>query len=612
MKRTILPAILAVAFAFSCEYANEKQYFKDVPPADLRDVTIELPGNENDTLFIYKSSTVSYRALVGDRQMLSFQVLLNDTDLSSGMVGNGSFPIYVYQFPTGYYTLRLRMTFQTGSGSLADKIGMETSTLEKKWVVYIDTSPPTAVNFVSVGPSNGMLEVHWNKYPFRNFDFYQLTKYCYDDVNNYYQPCWSKTIADRETTSLRDSTFIGGKVKYAIQVNMEYQSSPVSEAAYEWVYTPSPKTKWINKTQVKVSWQKPPLPLENAFFSYTLLGEDFGTPITRTDINDTTYIFTPPVAFGSEAYITVATHPYGEGSYGYRSGTSYVFIGDRFPLFQYNSVVYNAALDRYLAVVTDEFPFYGNRLVTINPATYAVEKSLHLGYNVLNFTISDNGQYLYVYFEQNVLKRIDPATLTEQQSYSLYSLDNRDLYSVGRLSVSNNNRLTVTDYALNAVIDMDTFTAIQKKAMNRDLLISPSGNFLLEGGAIWKWDGAQYVQVATVVGGVLDAVFKGDDKLIAFYRGTARITDLSTLTLDRSILLEIIYPRYDPKSNLIGGFTDVTPDKNFMLYSLNQNEPVATFPVANVSTYYGNTIVLVNNKLISSTGFIQSLSYFYP
>jgi hypothetical protein len=160
---------------------------------------------------------------------------------------------------------------------------------------------------------------------------------------------------------------------------------------------------------------------------------------------------------------------------------------------------------------------------------------------------------------------------------------------------------------------MNTFTPIWETVPKTNLQSSASGNFLLNGDALWEWNGTQYNNVATMVRGATSAIFKGDDKMFLFYQDNAQpafsVIDLQTLTLERSVPIEIRYPRYDVKSNLIGGFTNASM---FTLYSPLQNTAVATFRVSYAAPDMGIYLILVNNNIISSTGFIQPLSFFYP
>lgn len=604
LSKRNLGVLALLLMLFSCVYEPTDEYFKEIEKANTDDVTFELT-DVTDTIYVYQTTHLGYSAVLGDHRLKIIRVWMGQT-LVHYSEQPSTITIDPAHFESGTYKLRVEIETAGGTNSLADIMNKESVTINinKQWVVIIDKEAPAAVHFTSIADNgHGQLELKWEAYKKFNFQSYELTKFCYDSFNQYYSWSWSQQIDHADATSMIDSSFVGGKVKYVISVKAANQQSASDSRELEMPYNLDVQSSWTSTSDIKVSWRKPNLHGSLGSYELTFYPDDDQRRLVVTNVNDTTITFDAKLKFPSWKIIRVEAKP--KLAYGYLSsayGQTDVILGKIFPFHRKYTLVYNAVLNKYFAAgyVNNE-----SAVVSINPDTYEVEHSFPSQQG--SFGISPNGQYFYV-LSGYTLSRLDPNDFSVLDTYEVTS--NYDPYYPWEMKVSNNNRMIAGSAIGSSVWDMNTFTRIQEFNSNYLATISPDGKFLFGYQNLFKFNGVDYSYDGSLDELGSRADFTNDNKLISYSYGTIRIFDLNTMSLVRSILSEASgYVSFDQKSGLIGGFSGDHGPKFYYIFSVNQNAAIKEFAIGNVDASE-TSMVLLNNQIICSCGNGVPLSHY--
>ena len=611
MKKLSFGLIVGLGCLFSCDSEPEKEYFKEVPPPTLNGVTIALTGNEGDTILVLASQKFSVTKYIGNRKPLGANLKLDGKPIP--LYNDGTFNIDTYDYPDGYYVLDLVIATTSGSGSLSDKLEGEVQTFQRKWVVHIDTSAPPAISFVEIKPVNGLLEMRWEQYPKSDFGRYGVTKYCYNVQYQWYQVCWTKKLSRREMTTLRDSTFMTGKVKYAIWVEQTVtgKSGSPTQKEYELLYDPALKAEWVNSTDVKLTWRK--APLSGNFDSYSVaLGNSADANAEIKTVSDTVFVYKPKTLFGGQASLSMAVHPARPLDMGAKepvAATTFV-KGNPFPKFVWSHLEYNAVLNKYFGAQKNGT---GVDFVRLD-AAYHIEQVFHMT-SSYEFALSENGKYLYVSnYDIDGFSRLDPLTFEVLGDYKFRDIDTPPSGAfLGRaMTVSNNNRLTLKNTYGCYVMNMDDFSKIESFSPDyySDIIISPEGDKMFYGGKLYTWNGTHFVPTG-YSNNSYPFQFLGNDRFLFRRTGAVDVINLVSLVTERSFAVNADYFRYDPQSELLTfGAVQSTADVLY-LYRLDQDAPVSVIPIADINRGNDEIVMPLNNALISSKGFVLPLSDYY-
>lgn len=598
-------ALLMLMLLLSCEYESHETYFKDIPEPDLSNLSINLSNDTNDTLYLFGKTQLNYSAFLNGRTTYATYVYVDDFHVATLQNNRTSFTLNAEEYEEGQHIIKLEIYASAGTGSLADVAGAEQLILTGQWLAYIDRSPPDNVDFSSVGIEDGRMTVHWTRYQKFNFGAYMLEKQYWNAPYNMYSTCWQKEITDKDLTSLTDSTYLSGKIRYRIRVKAGELFGDYTVKEFEYVYDPALQFEWIDREQVRVTWRKPRI--ADSFQQY----ETYLAPTTRnviTSLADTVVVLTPDLAFGQRVSFTLTVKPKGGRCEAWTQAHQHIYMGNDFAPFTGNKISYCKEIDQYF---TRQYTGDDYELVRINGSTNKVEDSMLIDGE---FSVSQNGKYLYITYD-NVLRQLDPMTFSVLKTYNLYELS--DVYTTvaANLAVSDNNRLSFATYDSSYVVEMPEFKVLYRAARDYGIGMSPSGNTLVSNGKVWNWDGTAFISKHNFTD-AFDAVLKDDETLIKiYYRDKISIQNLSTYQ-ETSIPLQenadVI--AYDPESDLIGyaqessGYDRTT---TFHLIDI-QARSVKQFPVAQLDNHRGEHIFLINNQILCSQGSSIPLSYYYP
>ena len=608
--RSIAVTVTILILLFACDYEPTGENFVVKPQPDATGLSVELTDT-SDTLFVFGNAEIRYSSITKNKSVLWFRASLNGEQFGTHNQGSASVFLYTLGLSNGCYPLRIELILSSGTGSLAEVRGMEELHVERNYVVCVDNAQPDPVEITSIRHTDGTLELVWEKYKKQNFQKYRIFKLSYNMAYHYFENHWLKEITEPETTSLRDSTFIGGKVKYVITVVAADKESYPAEKEFEDPYDINPTWQWGDKTNGTVTWRK--TRYYKNFTSYTVsFNNGIGDPrlFTLTNVNDTTITLDSELIFSVGARATVIAYPvridnyHYDYVYGHAEG---IHLGKTFPWYFYpdpyiDQTTYNPSLGKYFAL----YHYEQTQLIRINGTTNNVEQNFVVPPGG-NFHLSDNGQYLYV-MQGDEFTRINPSTFSIIQSYNVSSLCGSNGGSNWQSSLSGSNRLALTYINGSFVLDMNSFSIVQQWPYDgKTIQISPTGTYVIRGNEILKWNSTQYVSVGNV-GGTRKRIFvENDSKVLLDKIDRVEVLNLTTMSVERTITLEGGYNlRYDPTSGLLGGYTDPFSGGplRFYLYNLNSNTKIKDFPVAGY-------MVLLNSSLVAP-GSILPISFYYP
>jgi hypothetical protein len=600
VRKYIYP-LLIVAAGTSCDYEPDSTHFVNIPPPNTTGVTIDL-NNSGDTISVFQSTLLHYTADVGAREIYEIVVYFDNTVITSFSQHEAAFYLSSQNYPDGQYALRIEMFTSSGTHSLADVMRSEKIKVVREWVAYIDRTPPQPVQFTRIDVVDGTLRLEWDRYKQHNFQAYELRKYRYSPYWGTYTLCWTASITDQRVITTNDYTFMGGEVRYEIQILAGDQSSPPSQEDFAYVYNPAITYTWLNQQEVQVTWRKAPLYKNFTMYSATVFGQPFEY-FNYTSINDTAFVFQPNVNFGSIRSAVLNVHGASTDEINAQRSTTDISVGKLFPSFYGKEISYNTSLDKYFAIQYVQEPNFN--LVRINGSTLEAEQTLPAQHGAMG--ISENGQYLYLQTD-NGLSRLDPLTFDELGHYNTTGY---------RVAVSNNNLVGLSRIDGSSLIKMPENTIV-KSSTNQRIALSPSGKYILMGSELFEWDGTELVLQGTIdVDGFYFGIFKGDEKLILVYVDAIKVVDIETMAIENTISNASSYSQtivYDPVYDLIGRFEQIGYGETgtYYLYKPDNPNVVKTFTIGQNAVSYSIYHVLLNGHLLCSTGFIAPLSYFYP
>lgn len=573
-------------------------------PPGAEDVGILLP-KEGDTLYMFTRTQLQYDLNLGAEIPVGLEVFLNDVPVTAVSPQEYAFYVDPRTLPTGFYPLRLELTTTGGTGSLADRSGLEMQKVKKEWVIYMDKTAPEKVVFKDIYPESGTLMLSWTTYPEKNFQAYEIRKFCYDEVYEKYHPCDTLTVTRLLTTQIADSSFVGGKALYKIRVYGSDQYSAYSEKEYTFEYDPDFKWRWLTEKDIAFSWE--PNPFYNNIKQYEFNQRYTNGSSINQHFGDTLHYYS--FEFGEMIQYELKVVAKSAEERNDQIFYTDVYKGEKVPRALANST-YRKSTDKYYFLQTN---WYGrtDTLFMFHGQTNEFEKKLVLGAES-GFTISPNGKWAYVAYDDQLL-HIDPSTLTVLQSYSIADLPGVDpsINEYYSLVVNNGNFLTMQLNSGYVVVDMSSFT-IQHNTFDKIDMVSPDGNTLYKEGISYSWNGREYLPAGPFykTEKLRAMVQFAEDSIVLWYTDTFKIIDAQSGSEIKSVILNFDWTRenivsYDPVNHLLGQYFKQNNSNltEFEVLNLATDE-VRTILVADSRTY---SFKILNNKLICSKGYQYSL-----
>jgi len=234
LKQGILSSIfLITAFSFSSCIYDPPDRITEIssdftPPDYVISQTIDF---DKDTLYAWNKTNFNFSFASSDQAIYAviFDFLGKTLSFENA---SGSFVVDPAGFQSGSYTLTCKVFVHSGTGSLADHLGAEGFVYKKDFVLILEGPGNANTGFTHVTIENGFLKIHWRKFDRPYFDSYTIN--VSDSALSHY---FSRTIHDVNVTSLTDSSYVGGTVKFNLLVNCRDENGyPVNLGSHWFTY----------------------------------------------------------------------------------------------------------------------------------------------------------------------------------------------------------------------------------------------------------------------------------------------------------------------------------------------------------------------------------------
>ena len=287
MKK-ILYILIAVSLFSSCEYEPSGNNFIELtPPDDFIAVNISLNDvDPADTIYVFQDTRISIR-INSEKTLKQAVALLNGKEYY--LSNSSDFIIRRNELNEGVYKLTVNAVFSSGTGSLAEMMGMEGYIGEMSWNIRIMPDPASCFTVDYRLNDDGFLELYWeNIIPEDAIKEYVVRPPYYTQENIH-------IIDNPMQKSFIDYGYVCGYISYEVMTNLK---SGYSYSQIISLDKPIPNIYFedLGLNELRVYWDKP---FANGRFSLT---EGDSTIVSIK--NDTTItisqLFGPNRHFGLE------------------------------------------------------------------------------------------------------------------------------------------------------------------------------------------------------------------------------------------------------------------------------------------------------------------------
>lgn len=274
MKPPYFIIICAIIILTSCEYNLVKENNKDIAsPKEEISFIVNL-DLESDTLFFSESTILKYDIntfgldISGD----SFFKLGGFTHSVRTQL-QGEFTFIPPEDSYIIDTLKLTVATTSGTGSLAESLGVENYLVQAYWIVVIDTRKAPYIKLNHRINEDGLLEMYWNKSDNKKLEYYELVRRNGPISAEYYYPDYSKRINDIKCTTFVDSSYCGGRINYKLMTKLQGDDE-IGGGSWTDVRNDVPNLRFKNKglDSLVISWSN--IPVKS---TYTLKYKSYNT-----------------------------------------------------------------------------------------------------------------------------------------------------------------------------------------------------------------------------------------------------------------------------------------------------------------------------------------------
>ena len=285
--------ILATLSLFkACEYDPSGNNFLDLtPPEDYIPIEISLNEiNPSDTIYLYQNTKISIK-INSPKELLQAAVLLDGQEYKNMWSDSLGFIFYPEQVDEGVHKLTVDAIFTSGTGSLAEMMGLEGYTGELSWNIRVIHNPQDQFEVEYRINEEGFLELFWdNVIPDNYIESYTIHSGLTQETDI--------TINDAKQKSFVDYGYVCEYAYYEVKTtlkdgNIFRQTLSIDSP------TPSVYFEDLGLDSLRVYWDKP---FANARFN---LIENNNT--IASEINDTSMII--PQLFGKTRQFMLEVKP---------------------------------------------------------------------------------------------------------------------------------------------------------------------------------------------------------------------------------------------------------------------------------------------------------------
>jgi hypothetical protein len=258
--KTLLRTVALIVLA-SCTFNSDEVYFKEIVVPVVEGTLAINVDSKNDTILIYKPTTFSVDFTANVGRIERVEVFLKDGLHATLRDPGQSFTIGQYDFRTGVFDLRLKMTVDPQTGSITNRNGGERTVVERTYKLKIDADPPAAP-VLQTSNENGFLKISWTPYTKPNFVSYRLS------ISTPNNSTRNVTITNPAATTFIDSAYTGGYTNtttYYITTNAIGSVTRSVSSSHPLLLTHTYST---NDSIAKLTWRK--MPFTKAFAEYII------------------------------------------------------------------------------------------------------------------------------------------------------------------------------------------------------------------------------------------------------------------------------------------------------------------------------------------------------
>ena len=244
--------LLATILLFvACEYSPNGSNFLDLtPPEDYIPVEISLNDiDPSNTIYLYQPTSFSIK-INSPKDLKQVVVLLDEEEELVNMWGNSiGFMFYPDQVDEGVHTLTISAAFSSGTGSLAEMMGMEGYAGELSWNIHVIHNPQDRFEVDYRLNKEGFLELFWdNAVPDSFIESYTIHSGLTQETDI--------TIHNAKQKSFVDYGYVCGYAVYVVKTQLK--DSVVFHQTLS-IDTPTPAVYFedLGINNLRVYWDKP-------------------------------------------------------------------------------------------------------------------------------------------------------------------------------------------------------------------------------------------------------------------------------------------------------------------------------------------------------------------
>jgi len=450
----VLVFLLVISFG-ACEYPLNDEYQSPVKPTDPSTLEVSL-NPEQSSYVLTGTSRFNCKALTKGLKIYEIKVFVGSVEIYDYDEHDAnSFSLHCKDYSEGVHELKVLVSTNSNSGSIADIAGLEGFVLAGTWELKVDKSPPTAVQITRIYNNNGILKIEWEKYSKNNFDRYTIVRSYRNLPDGYVNTEAIGYVYDSLQTFFNDSAYVGGWSEYQVVVTTPIDLKAWSEPKTYDDPAPNFQVEWIEEDIMKLSWNKCNYP--KAFRQYRL-SLDYDTVITVNDVN-TNSVTGHFGVLGKERYIQLEVLPKNQYSL---TGVLMARIekGVGIPFMKFDQFLKNNVNDDL--IISDP-----NKLYRFDPVNGKFLNSITHpeSYRHSKYILSPANDLLLL--TDPPAKSINPVTLTATD-VPVYTVFSKNLSNTSYGLVSAENGLSLYDFKNLKIISNLPFTNYREKYLSGD------------------------------------------------------------------------------------------------------------------------------------------------
>lgn len=614
---------MLISLCIRCNYDPDDEYYKDIDPTlPVAQITL---NNSESLISIWKTTNFSY-ALSSSKNLniIETKVYIDNALIVSSSTSPVNFLVDPAQYSAGNHVIRITTVTNSGTGSLADKIGAEGVLFEKEWVLVIEHFVPgnRLLHIKDMSIEKGFLKITWEKYDDRDFQSYTLYSTCTFAKPDYWGYDLVTTIYNSTLNYFYDPTYVGGLRAYHVYL----QASDLNFGGYvEMIDTADYPFPELLKIQpegygLHVSYSKCLFPAAFKEYRISIIPDSYHDIVEKAVIQNIadTAIFFPDLPFGSEFTFVLTTYPVGVD---HQAGTPYE------PTSKFISHIGSTSFEYAsgMAFTAGSFIYFSKdfdgNIYRYSATDHSVSKIYENTWNFYYpdiFQLSYDGLYLFKgEYSADASKLFSLPDMTENSSHEFVNCRSSKMSNNGLIPVITEHEFMVYDCLHKTYIDTlyTNFTGYYPGGTyyGSESCISPDGDFLyarsVNADTLYhRTAGNNYLPVFSPPIGVTFLEFNplNDDELIYYNPNALIVFNYRTLSVSRTYShIKASVSHIDP---VTGHFLALenTPERRFGIYNIADGSKIGSILMSNnVSAY---DLLLYNDVIYSRYGYKMEIA----